>query len=50
MDSDTSNNVLPDEFINSMIYVIRDKKAMLVEDLTKKPKSRQQYLNKVGVR
>jgi hypothetical protein len=33
MDSNTDKTVIPDEFITSKIYVIRDKKVMLDEDL-----------------
>jgi hypothetical protein len=32
MDSNTNNTVIPDEFITSKIYVIRDKKVILNED------------------
>ena len=33
MDLNTSKSVIPDEFITTKIYVIRDKKVMLDEDL-----------------
>ena len=33
MDLNTNKSVIPDEFITTKIYVIRDKKVMLDEDL-----------------